>query len=88
MKPKTSLLNYLMKPKNWWLPFTLIFVVSFTGLLFIGYQTYQKAPPIPDYVDQSGNVLISKSDILAGQEVFHRYALMEYGSMFGDGALR
>lgn len=88
MKPETSFLNYLMKPRNWWLPFTLIFVVSFTGLIFIGYQTYQEAPPIPDYVDQSGNVLISKSDILAGQEVFHRYALMEYGSMFGDGALR
>lgn len=88
MKPETSFLNYLMKPKNWWLPFTLIFAVSFTGLLFIGYQTYQEAPPIPDYVDESGNVLISKADILAGQEVFHRYALMEYGSMFGDGALR
>lgn len=88
MNPETSFLNYLMKPRNWWLPFTVIFVVSFTGLIFIGYQTYQEAPPIPDYVDQSGNVLISKSDILAGQEVFHRYALMEYGSMFGDGALR
>lgn len=88
MKPETSFLNYLMKPRNWWLPFTVIFVVSFTGLIFIGYQTYQEAPPIPDYVDQSGKVLISKSDILAGQEVFHRYALMEYGSMFGDGALR
>ena len=62
--------------------------MSISGLIFIGYQTYNEAPPIPDYVDSKGNAVISKSDILAGQEVFHRYALMEYGSMFGDGALR
>lgn len=88
MKAEPSFLTYLMKPKNWWLPFLLIFSVSISGLIFIGYQTYNEAPPIPDYVDSSGKVIISKQDILAGQEVFHRYALMEYGSMFGDGALR
>ncbi|PZV79670.1 nitric oxide reductase NorZ apoprotein [Algoriphagus aquaeductus] len=88
MKTEPSFLTYLMKPKNWWLPFLLIFTVSISGLIFIGYQTYNEAPPIPDYVDSKGNVVISKADILAGQEVFHRYALMEYGSMFGDGALR
>lgn len=88
MKTEPSFLTYLMKPKNWWLPFLLIFAVSISGLIYIGYQTYNEAPPIPDYVDASGKVIISKQDILAGQEVFHRYALMEYGSMFGDGALR
>lgn len=88
MKPEPSLLTYLMKPKNWWLPFLLIFAVSITGLIFIGYQTHEEAPPIPDFVSESGQVIISKEGILAGQEVFHRYALMEYGSMFGDGALR
>lgn len=88
MKTEPSFLTYLMKPKNWWLPFLLIFAVSISGLIYIGYQTYNEAPPIPDYVDSSGRVIISKQDILAGQEVFHRYALMEYGSMFGDGALR
>lgn len=88
MKTEPSFLTYLMKPKNWWLPFLLIFSVSISGLIYIGYQTYNEAPPIPDYVDASGKVIISKQDILAGQEVFHRYALMEYGSMFGDGALR
>ena len=31
---------------------------------------------------------ISKEDILKGQAVFQEYALMEYGSMFGDGANR
>lgn len=77
MKTEPSFLTYLMKPKNWWLPFLLIFTVSISGLIFIGLQTYNEAPPIPDYVDSEGNVMISKADILAGQEVFHRYALME-----------
>lgn len=88
MKPETTFLNYLMKPKNWWVPFLVIFAISITGLIFIGYQTYEEAPPLPDYLDSRGRTVISHDEILRGQEVFHRYALMEYGSMFGDGALR
>ena len=30
----------------------------------------------------------SKEDVLDGQAVFQKYALMGYGSMFGDGANR
>lgn len=88
MKTKRNFLTYLMIQKNWWLPLLLIFAVSFAGLLFIGYETYDKAPPIPDFVNENGDVLISKQDILEGQKLFHKYALMEYGSFFGDGALR
>ncbi|MFC4871435.1 nitric-oxide reductase large subunit [Negadavirga shengliensis] len=88
MKPETTFLNYLMKPKNWWVPFLVIFAVSITGLIFIAHQTYEEAPPMPDYLDSQGHTVISHDEILRGQEVFHRYALMEYGSMFGDGALR
>lgn len=79
---------YLMNPKYWWVPFIVILAVSLTGLIYIGYETYDKAPPIPDFTDASGKVVISREAVLKGQEVFHRYALMEYGSMFGDGALR
>lgn len=88
MKTETTFLTKFMNQKNWWKPFLLIFLVSISGLMFIGYQTYKDAPPIPDYVNKNGKVIISKAEILQGQEVFHRYALMEYGSMFGDGALR
>src|SRR5215470_12075728 len=84
----SSFLVFLMKPKNWWLPFTIIFVISIAGVSFIGYETYRKAPPIPNFVDKARNVVISKEQIITGQQVFHHYALMEYGSMFGDGALR
>lgn len=88
MKQNTTFLSFLMNQKNWWAPFLIIFVISITGLIFIGYQTYEEAPPIPDFKDTKGNIIISKDEIIKGQEVFHRYALMEYGSMFGDGALR
>ncbi|HET9431915.1 MAG TPA: cbb3-type cytochrome c oxidase subunit I, partial [Chitinophagaceae bacterium] len=46
------------------------------------------APPIPDYVNSKGKIQFSKAEILEGQAVFQKYALMEYGSMFGDGANR
>jgi nitric oxide reductase subunit B len=64
------------------------FTVSITGVSIIGYDTYYKAPPIPDYVAENGESVFTHDEILAGQSVFQKYALMEYGSMFGDGANR
>ena len=81
-------MDLLLKPKNWWIPLLIIFVVSLGGLTVIGFQTYMDAPPVPDFVAPDGTAVYSKKDILKGQETFHKYALMEYGSMFGDGALR
>lgn len=88
MNPKRTFLAYLMNPKNWWLPFFLVMGISLAGVAFIGYETYEKAPPIPDFIDEQGTVVLSHHQVLEGQRVFHHYALMEYGSMFGDGALR
>lgn len=81
-------INYLLNPKNWWLPLLIIFIVSICGVAMIGIHTYTEAPPIPNYTTEKGEVIISKEDILKGQAVFQEYALMEYGSMFGDGANR
>lgn len=84
----SNILSFLMNPKKWWVPLLLIFVISASGLTLIGIETYNEAPPIPTFVDENQTVIIDQEDILKGQEVFHKYALMEYGSMFGDGALR
>ena len=81
-------LNYFMNPKNWWGPLLFILIISVAGVGLIGYQTYYDAPPITGFETSSGEHLISKSAIEKGQIVFHKYALMEYGSMFGDGAQR
>lgn len=88
MKTRKGFIYFLMNPKKWWIPLTLILVISITGVSIIGYETYFKAPPIPDYVNTAGQTIVSKADILEGQTVFQHYALMEYGSMFGDGATR
>jgi nitric oxide reductase subunit B len=82
------MIQFLMNPRKWWLPITLILAISITGVSIIGYETYFKAPPIPDFVNEAGESVFSQKDILEGQAVFQKYALMEYGSMFGDGANR
>lgn len=85
---KRNFMSYLLKPKNWWLPLLLIFIVSVAGVMMIGVHTYTDAPPIPSYVTARNEVVFSKEEILEGQSIFQKYALMEYGTMFGDGANR
>ena len=84
----TNFVNYLLYPRNWWLPLLIIFVIGIAGITMIGIHTYTEAPPIPSYVSSKNEIVFTKEDILEGQAVFQRYALMEYGSMFGDGANR
>jgi nitric oxide reductase subunit B len=88
MEPKRGFIHFLMNPKKWWIPLTFIFVVSFTGVGIIGYETYYEAPPIPTFINESGENVFTEDDILDGQVTFQRLALMDFGSMFGDGANR
>ena len=85
---KNNFISYLLNPRNWWLPLLIIFAVSVFGVSMIGVHTYSEAPPIPEYVSPHGETVYSKEDILKGQLLFQKYALMDYGSMFGDGANR
>ena len=75
-------------PKLWYLPLLLVMLVGVTGVMLMGIQTYQEAPPIPDFVTPASATLVSHAEILEGQAAFQRYALMDYGSFFGDGANR
>ncbi len=87
-KSSKSSLNYFMQTKNWWGPLLFILIISLAGVGMIGFQTYNDAPPMTGFQTTSGENLITKVTIEEGQEVFHKYALMEYGSYFGDGAQR
>jgi len=80
--------DYLMDTRNWWGPLTFILVISLAGVGMIGYQTYFQAPPEAAFAGPSGEIVMDKDAIVRGQKVFHKYALMEYGSYFGDGAQR
>lgn len=81
-------INFFMQTKNWWGPLLFILIISLAGVGMIGFQTYNDAPPMTGFKNSNGNELISKTTLEEGQLVFHKYALMEYGSFFGDGAQR
>jgi nitric oxide reductase subunit B len=88
MNQKKGFIHFIMNPKKWWIPLTFIFVISFAGVGLIGFETYYEAPPIPSFKNEKGEIIFTSEDILEGQAVFQRAALMDYGSMFGDGANR
>ncbi len=77
-----------MHTRHWWKLMFLVLAAGFAGVMVIGVGTYRHAPPIPNFVDGSGKIVVSANEILEGQVAFQRLALMEYGSMFGDGAMR
>ncbi len=83
-----DLLALIDKRRHWWRVFVAIFAISIVVVGYLGYQTYQFAPPIVDFVDSDGAVVIPAKSVQAGQRVFLRRGLMEYGSFLGDGAMR
>ncbi|MBM5812719.1 MAG: nitric-oxide reductase [Gammaproteobacteria bacterium] len=80
--------RWVMSRRGWWLPLVVVLATGLGGMLYVGVRTYTDAPPIPDFTTADGAVVIAAADIRAGQQVFLRHGLMNYGSMFGDGASR
>jgi nitric oxide reductase subunit B len=65
----------------------LVAIFGFSLLSIVTVQAYRNAPPIPQrVVDSSGAILFTGQDILRGQDVFFKYALMEHGTLWGHGA--
>src|SRR5471030_2203464 len=63
----------------------MLFGFGVMGMLAVGAN--EEAPPVPQrIVDLNGAALFTAADIVAGQEIFLRNGLMEYGSIFGHGA--
>ena len=72
--------------KGWIQAVVLVSLFGFTVLGFMAARTYQAEPPIPDrVVTSSGTLLFSGNDVRAGQDVFLRNGLMQFGSIFGHG---
>jgi nitric oxide reductase subunit B len=72
--------------KLWWI---LGFVVGSAFLLlgFLGREVYRQAPPIPErVVSASGDVLMTKDQILDGQQVWQSIGGQQVGSIWGHGA--
>ena len=76
-----------MVSKGWIQAVALVMLVGFFIMGLLAYYTYTDEPPIPaKVVDPNGTTLFTGRDITAGQEVFLKNGLMEYGSIFGHGA--
>ena len=76
----------LLVSKGWIQAVALVLLFGFFVLGLLAYRTYTDEPPIPaKVVAANGDLLFSGKDITAGQEVFLKNGLMEYGSIFGHG---
>ena len=77
----------LLVSKGWVQAVALVVVFGFFVLGLLAYRAYSGQPPMPErVVDPEGNVVFTGEDIEAGQGIFLRNGLMEYGSIFGHGA--
>ena len=65
----------------------LVLLTGFTILIVMTVLTYRNAPPVPArVVGADGKAVFTGEDVLGGQEVFLKYALMEHGTLWGHGA--
>ena len=65
----------------------LTFLIGFLILGLSARIIYTQRPPIPARViDSTGAVLFTGDDIMAGQHLFQRRGLMQFGTLFGHGA--
>lgn len=72
---------------GWFQGAILTFIIGFTILGALAYLAYSNQPPIPGrVVGQDGKTLFTRADIMDGMNVFQRYGLMEYGTVYGHGA--
>ncbi len=73
--------------RAWFQVSIVTFLIGFAVLGYLAYRITSDRPPIPArVVDPDGTTLFTREDILAGQHVFQKYALMQYGTLFGHGA--
>jgi nitric oxide reductase subunit B len=81
MEDKNALTERL---SPWWRnSVILVMVIGFAVLIWMTTRTYRDAPPIPErIVASTGEMIFAGEDILAGQEVFLKYGLMENGSIW------
>lgn len=65
----------------------LTFIVGFAVLIYLAHRIRTDHPPIPHEVrTPDGGVLFTVDDIMAGQDIFQKYGLMQLGTIFGHGA--
>ena len=80
---------YDEKAVNKFLKITLsLTIIVLVAILIYGtFKVYYGAPPIPaQVVTQKGKTVFTGKDIVAGKSRFQEFDLMDYGSIYGNGA--
>src|SRR3546814_3100614 len=81
-----TLFPYTTLFRSWWVLIAVL-TVTFAILGVSGVEIYRKAPPIPaQVVSASGEVLMTRDDILTGQTAWQSTGGMQLGSIWGHGA--
>ena len=76
-----------MNTRKLWIGFLAVIILSFTVLLYFGWEIYRQAPPIPDKViTTDGKILFTGQDIKDGQNVWQSIGGQELGTVWGHGA--
>ncbi|MBE0647058.1 MAG: nitric-oxide reductase large subunit [Bacteroidales bacterium] len=76
-----------MKTRGLWIGFSAVMIVSFSVLLYFGYEIYRQAPPIPnEVVTTEGTVLFTGQNIKDGQNVWQSIGGQELGTVWGHGS--
>src|SRR5690606_21797609 len=64
----------------------LVMVFGFFVMGLLALRTYTDSMPLPEnVVDGSGETVYTRADITAGQQIFLRRGLQQYGSVMGHG---
>ena len=70
-----------------WIRLGIVVLAAFLVLGFFGREIYRQAPPIPSQVvTEEGRVLMTRDDILDGQQVWQSVGGQQVGSIWGHGA--
>src|SRR5262252_9195767 len=65
----------------------LTFVIGFAILGYLALRVHSDHAPVPGrVVDETGKLLMTREEILQGQEAFLTHGLMQFGSVYGHGA--
>ncbi len=76
-----------MNYKKLWFSLIAVIVISFAGLIYLGSEIYQVAPPIPERViTTNGEVVFTGAQIKDGMNVWQSIGGQELGTVWGHGS--
>lgn len=76
----------MLSTRKLWGILAAVLIGTFLILGLFGIEVYRKAPPIPLKVMSGEQVLMTKDDILLGQQVWQSMGGQQVGSIWGHGA--